>query len=164
MTEEKVSPSRSDFKAQKINNGAWLPEIAEHIHAFCQRAHVEGIQPGNLQTYFAEVAQGKYGMDACEFWLVFENDMPTALACWQVLGLPHIAKVYCFGIYSWGKSSQPVELLADEFVKFGEKWRAIWWSADVVGKKVLKVLNQRMAKRGFTMKESGLINVVWRKQ
>lgn len=153
-----------EYKATKIDNAAWLPEIAEHIHAFCQKAHVEGIQPGNLQTYFAEVAQGKYGMDACEFWMVFEDKRPVAFACWQVLGLPHIAKVYCFGVYSWAKNGKPVELIGDEFVNFGEKWRAIWWSADMVGEKVLRLFNERMKKRGFVMKESNLINVVWRKQ
>jgi len=164
MTEEKVSPSNSDFKAVKINGAAWLPEIAEHIHTFCQRAHIDGIQPGNLQTYFGQVAQGWFGKDACEFWMVFENDMPVAFASWQVNGLPHIAKVYCFAVYSWTQSGKPVELLADEWIKFGERWRAVWWSADVVGRKVLKLLNARLKKRGFTMKESGLINVVWRKQ
>ena len=154
----------AELKAIKIDNAAWLPQIAEHIQRFCQRAHVEGIQASNLQTYFAQVAQGWYGRDAAEFWMVFEDDKPVAFASWQVLGLPHIAKVYCFGVHSWTKNKQAVEMIVDEWIKFGERWKARWWSADFVGKAVLHLFESKMKKRGFEATESGLTNIVFAKQ
>lgn len=154
----------SELKALKINNAAWLPQIADHIEQFCKRAHVDGIQPGNLQTYFAQVAQGVYGRDVSEFWIVLENDKPTAFACWQVLGLPHIAKVYCYGVHSWGKDKQILDILAAEWIKFGQRWNAIWWSADFVGESVARLFTKKMKEHGFEEKRSGLINTVFRRK
>ncbi len=164
MTEEKASPSKSDFKAVKIDNAAWLPQIAEHIHAFCQKAHVDGIQPGNLQTYFAQVVQGFHGRDASEFWMVFDNEKPVAFACWQVNGLPHISKVYCFAVYSWVRDVWPAEMLTDEWIKFGDRWRARWWSDDFVEENVIRLVKAKMKKRGFEAVESGIKNVVFRRE
>jgi len=164
MTEEKTSPSKSDFKAVKIDNGAWMPEIAEHIAAFCKKAHVDGLQPGNLQTYFARVAQGWYGKDAREFWMVFEDgDKPVAFASWLIMDLPHIAKVYCCSAYSWTKDKRAFDLLMDEFIKFGEECNAVWWSSDCVSKAILRLFKAKMTKRGLQTTESGGINVVCRK-
>ncbi len=155
-----------EYKAMKINNAAWLPEIAEHIYAFCRKAHVDGIQPGNLQTYFAQVAQGWFGKDACEFWMVFDNEKPVAFACWQVNGLPHIAKVSCFGIHSWAKDKgQATDMIVDEWVKFGERWNARWWSADFVSRATMRLFESRMKKRGFSAgKESDLVNIVFERR
>lgn len=153
-----------ELKAIKINNAAWLPEIAEHVERFCQKAHVDGIQPGNLQTYFAQVAQGWYGRDVNEFWMVFEGDKPVAFACWQILGLPSIAKTYCLCVYGWTKNRQAVDMLADEWIKFGERWNARYWSADFVGKSVARLVETKMKKRGFQAKESGLINIVYQRK
>lgn len=154
----------NSLKAIKINNAAWLPEISEHIERFCRRAYVDGIQPGNLQTYFAQIAQGWYGKDATEFWMVFEHDWAIAFASWQVLGLPHIAKVYCLAIHSWTKNKRVVDMLADEWIKFGERWNARYWSADFVNKVVQKLVETKMKKRGFEAKESGLINIVYERK
>jgi len=163
MTEEKTSPSKSDFKAVKIDNGAWLPEIAEHIAAFCKKAHVDGIQPGNLQTYFAKVAQGWYGKDATEFWLVFEDGKPVAFASWLIMDLPHIAKVSCSSIYSWTKNKQAIDLLVDEYIKFGEQCNAVWWSLYFINKAVRRLFEIKMKERGFESTESGMVNVICRK-
>lgn len=152
-----------ELKALKINNAAWFPQIAVHIETFCKRAHVDGIQPGNLQTYFAQIAQGWYGKETAEFWMVFEDEKPIAFASWQVLGLPHIAKVYCFCVHSWTKNKQAVDLLADEWINFGKRWNARWWSADLVNKVVMRLVEAKMKERGFEAKESGLTNVTYRK-
>jgi len=164
MTEKKISPSKPDFKAIKIDNAAWMPEIAEHIQRFCQKAHVDGVQPGNLQTYFAQVAQGLHGKHTAEFWMVFEDEKPVAFASWTVLGLPHIAKVYWFALYSWQKTSnEPVELLVDEYIKFGKKWNAVWFGVDLVSKSLVKLITRIANKRGYDVTESGLTHLTMRK-
>jgi hypothetical protein len=149
------------LKAQKINNAAWIPILAPHIEKFCKRAHVDGIQPGNFQTYLAQIAQ--FGGDRAEFWVVFEDDEPVAFAEWEVLGLPHIAKVYCLACNSWTKDKTAVDLLTDEFVKFGQRHRAVWWSADFVGKGNVRLFERKMKQRGFQMLESNVINCVFRR-
>jgi hypothetical protein len=165
MTEKKASPSSSDFRAIKIDNAAWLPQIAEHIATLCKKAHVAGIQPSNLQTYFAQAAQGWFGKDVCEFWMVFENEVtPVAFACWQVSGLPYISRVFCLAIHSWAKSGKPVDLLTDEWIKFGDRWRAAWWAAEFVEDGVERLFKSKMKKRGFGVTESGIKNMVFRRQ
>jgi len=151
------------MKAIQVNNAAWIPLLAEHIEEFCKRAHVDGIQPGNLQTYFAQVAQMGYTFNA-EFWVALDDtDIPCAFACWSVSPLPNIAKVYCIAIHSWTKDIRAADILADEFVKFGERNNAKWWSADFVGKANIRLFINKMGKRGFTGKESGITNVVFRR-
>ena len=149
------------MKAVKINSGAYLPELAEHIVEFCKRAHVDGVQPGNFQTYLAQIAQ--FGGDRAELWVVFEDNIPVAFAVWEVLGLPHIAKVYCLAIHSWTKDRQAVELLTDKFVEFGNKHNAVWWSADFVGKGNVKLFTKKMEARGFQGRDSKLTNCVFRR-
>ena len=156
--------STTTMRAIKINNGAYLPQLAKRVEEFCKRAHISGIQPGNLQTYFAQMAQ--FGGDAREFWVVFEDDKfrkPVAFAAWEVLGLPHISKVYCLACNSWTKNTKAVDLLTDEFVRFGNRHNAVWWSADFVGKGNVRLFKSKMEKRGFKMKESDVINCVFRK-
>ena len=155
--------AKSDLKAIKINNGAWLPVIAEHIEAFCKKAHVDGIQPGNLQTYFAQIAQGWYGRDTTEFWMVFDDNKPVAFAAWFTLGLPHIAKVYCPALYSWQKDSAVVNLLIDEFAKFGKRHNAVWYSADLVSKSLVRLLKKRAGEYGYSFKETGLTHINMRR-
>ena len=152
-----------ELKAVKINNAAWFPEIAEHIERFCQRAHVDGIQPGNLQTYFAQIAQGWYGKDTTEFWMVFEDEKPIAFASWQVLGLPHIAKVSCFAMHSWTKNKQAVNLLVEEYIRFGERWNARWWSVEFINKTMMRLFMVRAKKIGMEGKETQITNTIFRK-
>jgi hypothetical protein len=152
------------MKAVKITNAAWLPMISEEIDKFCKKAHVNGIQSGNLQTFFAQVAQGWMGNTA-EFWAVLNSDKPVAFAMWQALGLPHIAKVYCLALHSWGKKKlEPTNMLLDEYIKFGERWKAVWFSADLINKRLVDTFKHRMGKRGFDMIESNIINVVCRRR
>jgi len=151
------------LKAIRINNAAWIPALAEHIEQFCRRAHVDGVQPGNLQTYFAQVAQLGHTWGA-EFWVVIDDsDQPVAFACWQVSPLPNIAKVYCLAVHSWTKDTTATDLLADEFIKFGDSKNARWWSADFVGKANVRLFKQKMEKRGLSMKESNVINCVFKR-
>ena len=154
MTEEKPS-----YRAVKTNNGAWLPHISEHIERFCKKAHVDGIQPGNLQTYFAQIAQGWYGRDTAEFWMVFDENKPVAFAAWYTLGLPHIAKVYCLAMYSWVKDPEVAGLLMDEFIKFGVRHRAVWWSADLISKPLVRLIRKKAEERGFNLKETDLTHI-----
>jgi hypothetical protein len=152
------------MKAIQVNNAAWIPLLSEHIEEFCRRAHVDGIQAGNLQTYFAQVAQLGHTFHA-EFWVVLNDDnIPCAFASWSVSPLPNIAKVYCLAVHSWTKDIRAADLLADEFVKFGERNNAKWWSADFVGKANIRLFTNKMEKRGFTANESGVTNVVFRRK
>lgn len=153
------------MKAFKINNAVWLPEIAGHIEQFCKRAHVEGIQAGNLQAYFALIAQGAHYGDNFEFWMVFDDsDKPVAFACWQIAGFPNIAKVYCLAMYSWSGEPQAVDMLIDECINFGERKNCVFWSMDAVGKGVAKLFTKKMRERGFIEKQSNLINIVFRRE
>ena len=154
--------AKSDLKAIKINNGAWLPVIAEHIEAFCKKAHVDGIQPGNLQTYFAQIAQGCWYGNS-EFWMVFDEEEPVAFAAWYTLGLPHIAKVYCLAMYSWVKDPEVAGLLMDEFIKFGVRHRAVWFSADLISKPLVRLIKKKAKERGFNLKDSNLTHVIMKR-
>jgi hypothetical protein len=150
-------------KAIRINNAAWIPAISEHIEQFCKRAHVDGIQAGNLQTYFAQIAQMGHTWGA-EFWVVFDDaDKPCAFACWQVSPLPNIAKVYALAIHSWAKGTDAADMLVDEFIRFGEGKNARWWSADFVGKANVKLFKSKLEKKGFSFKESSVINCVFKR-
>lgn len=149
------------MKAVKINNGAYLPVLSMRIEEFCKRAPVDGIQPGNMQTYLAQVAQ--FGGDRCELWVVIDDDKPVAFASWEVNGLPHIAKVYWLAVHSWHGDGEPVQLLTEEFIKFGHKHNAVWWSGDSVGEANARLFTREMEARGFKGSRSKLINMVFRK-
>ena len=150
------------MKAIKITSVAWLPQLAEHIEKLCKRINVPGIHGPN---YYAFIAQGiQFGGNFREFWTIWDEDKPIALAMWSVLGLPHIGKVYCDCMYSWTKDRQPVDMLVDEFIGFAERHRAIWYSADFVSKATVRLFTNRMEAKGFVGGPSGRINLCGRRK
>jgi hypothetical protein len=153
----------SDFKALKINNAAWLPQIGEHIETFCRKINVDGIYAPNLYAFFAQTIQ--FGNNLSEFWVTFDKEnKPQAFGHWTVLGLPHIATVYMGYVHSWEKDKMAARILLDEYIKFGEKHNAVWYSYNPITKAAFRYLESVLEKKGFTIKDTGIINAIARRK
>lgn len=150
------------MKAIKITNAEWLPAIGKEIEDFTKKAHVDGIHGPNCYAFVARTVQ--YGGDAAEFWVVFDNDLPVAFAHWHVLDLPHIAKVYCHALYSFAKNREATEMLFDEYIKFGIKHNAVWYSADFINKITARLFTSLCKKKGIEAKETGIVNMIGRRK
>jgi hypothetical protein len=154
------------MKAIKITNAEWLPVIGKEIEDFTRKAHIDGIHGPNYYAFVARTVQ--YGGEAAEFWVVFDNDDPVGFGHWHVLDLPHIAKVYCHALNTWAtapkQKHKTIELLVDEFRKFGVKHNAVWYSADFINKTTKNTVEKYCNRLGYDVKESGVVNVIIRKK
>ena len=121
MAEEaaEVVAAKPVFNAVKINNPLWVGELAPIIQSYVERLKIQSITYETLYTYFTGIVQN--GGNLAEFWVVFADKEPVAFACWYVRSLPYRGSVFFDHIYSWNRMSEPVGLLIDEYVKFGNR-------------------------------------------
>jgi len=148
------------MEAIKIDNGLYVQKLREPIKKFCRIVNIGGFLPENFAAYLSKVCQ--FGGDVSEFWVVFEDNAyqkPIAFATWNILGEPHTCSVYCQAIHAWsGDTTQACELLLKEFVKFGDKHNATFWSCDVVGEARERLFSKRAKGLGFKYLSSNVIN------
>ena len=149
------------MKAVKITNAEWLPTVGQHFDDYCKKIKIMGMHSPNFYAYCARVVQ--FGGNLSEFWMVFDGEIPVAFAMWNVMDLPHSSKVFCGAIYSWAKDRAATETLIDEYIKFGQKHNAVWYSGSAHSKGVVRLFNSIFKKKGFDVMESKAIHVVWRK-
>jgi len=150
------------MKAIKISNVAWLPQIGEHIQSFCNKIDVDGIHAPNLYAFFVNTIQ--FGRDVSEFWVSFDEDnKPKALAHWTISPPPHIGTVYMGFLHSWSKDKQAARILLDEYLKFGEKHNAVWYTYNPISPAHLRYLTSVLKKKGYTVKDTGIFNIVSRR-
>lgn len=154
------------MKAVKINNGAYLPELAPYIENFCKEVGLEGMYPANWQAFFAQTAQ--FGGEHSEFWVVYEDDdmlQPCAFAMWYTMALPNISKVYCQAIHAWGKqSAKACEALLLKFAEFGKKHRAIWWSCDLATDSRVRLFRKLAKKHGYVVLDKQTAHCTFRRK
>ncbi len=139
-----------------------MPALAEHIEIFSKQIKVHGLFGPNLFAYLSQVVQ--FGGDNQEFWVVFDDmDEPIGFSCWVVQGLPHVAKVYMGFIHTWAKPGAATKLLGDEYMKFGDKHNAVWYTYDPVSERHYKVLERYLKARGHVLERTGTINCISRR-
>ena len=151
-----------EFKAQKITNPLYLGQIGPLIDKFNKKIKVVGITYESLYTYFSQNVQ--FGSDRAEFWVVYEKDKPVGFASWFVRGLPHTGKVCCDFLCSSNRKREPVELLVDEFEKFGLRHRAPLYEAYAINEELFRVHRLAATRKGYEVTRMKTVNFVGRKQ
>jgi len=142
------------MKAVKITNPIWLGEIAPRIKDFIDRIiKMRGYTYETLYTYLANTIQ--FGGDRGEFWVVLHDNKPVAFASWYVKPLPWSGAVHLETIYKWGGGHDVVKILADEFIKFGQKHKAPVLTAGSYNKAVIKLLERGCKKMGYSCSDTG---------
>jgi hypothetical protein len=106
----------------------------------------------------------QYGGDTVEFWVVQDGNETVAFALWSVRPLPYVGTVYCHFIHSWNRAREPVELLLDEFIKFGTKNNCLYYQADSLSEGLFRVFRKAASKRGYELEKTGVINFLGRKK
>ena len=150
------------MKAVKISNAAWLPQIGEHIQNFCNKINIDGIYAPNLFAFFSNAIQ--FGGNVSEFWVSFDEDnKPWAFAHWTVSPPPHVATVYMGFLHSWSKDKKAARILLDEYLKFGKRSNAVFYLYSPISKAHLRYLTSVLEKRGYTVKDTGVMNIISRK-
>ena len=153
------------MKAVKITNAEWLPalaSIAKPIQDFVTKVKIPGVHGPGLGYYLEQTAQ--WGGNVRELWVVMEDNEPVAFAHWVALGMPHTAKVHCDVIYSWKKKTKAVELLIKEFIEFGKRCKAVWYSTDMYNEKIERVFKLHAQKHNMQVKHTGTTNVIFRRR
>jgi hypothetical protein len=154
------------MKVMKLTNPLYIGEIAPLILSFYNKvkktSEYEGISYETLHAYLVQAIQ--FGGDFNEVWVALDDkDVPVGFAKWHVCGLPHFGKVYVEFLYSKLKDKIVSVELIKEFVKFGEKNRASWYSFDAVNPNVAKALMRISEEVGVHSKETGIVNFIGRK-
>lgn len=146
------------MKAIKITEPRWLPLIAMKVNALSRKVPTKGVTYESLIVFLQQVIQ--FGGDNSELWAVFSNGKPVAFGRWEVRLLPHVGKVYGDCFYSWARSQKPMELLIDEFIKFGKNKRATLYEMDITDERVYKHIEKIAKKKGATLERQNRINCI----
>ncbi len=154
-----------EFKALKITSPLFLGQMGPLIDKFNKIIKVQGITYESLYTYFAQNIQ--FGGDRVEFWIVYtgkeEGENPIAFASWFVKGLPYTGMVCCDFLYSSNRMREPVELLHEEFEKFGLKHRAPLYEAYAISEELFRVHKLAATRKGYEITRLKTVNFVGRK-
>jgi hypothetical protein len=145
----------------KITNPLWIGQIGPSIQKYAEQLKNPTITYESLHTYFT--SQVQFGGKVSEFWVAQSGDETIAFAHWVVKALPSVATAYLTNIYSWNRMREPVQMLIDQFEKFGKENRCIYYEADVVNEAVYKVCHKAAVKRGYNLEKTGRINFLGRK-
>jgi hypothetical protein len=151
------------MKAIKVTNPEWLPEIGEQINDFCKKTALPGLHGPNL---FAHIAYDiiQRGGDVAEFYVVFNEDQPIAFAEWMMMALPNVGKVYMPYLHTWKKERACFSMLLKEFIKFGERHRAVWYVYDPLNEKLHDILKLQLKKNGHKLIDSKIIHCLSRRE
>ena len=151
-----------EFKALKITNLLYLGQIGPIIDKFNKKINIEGVTYESLYSYFAQNIQ--FGGDRVEFWVVYGDETPVGFANWSVRGLPYIGRVCCNYLYSSNRMREPVELLVNEFEKFGLKHRAPLYEAYAITEELFRVHKLAATRKGYEVTRLKTVNFVGRKK
>ena len=154
-----------DLKTLKIDNPLYIGQIAPLVHQFFKRVEknpsIKGISYESLTSYFTNIIQ--YGQEMAEFHIVLDNDKPVAFAMWRVLGIPHYGISFCEYIYNSTKTNEPMEMLCEEFIKYGEKRNTPYYGFLAINKAVARRLTTISKQFNLTLENTGLINFIGRR-
>lgn len=154
-----------DLKTQKIDNPLYIGQVAPLVYQFFKRVErnpsIKGISYESLTTYFTNIIQ--FGGDMSEFHVVIGDNKPVAFAMWRVLGPPHYGVSFCEYIYNITKTSEPMEMLCKEFIKFGEKHNTPYYGFMTVNDAVARRLKSYALKYNYELSDMGIRNFIGRK-
>jgi hypothetical protein len=127
------------MRVQRITNPIWLGAIAPNIQAFTKKLDMPTMDYETLYVYFVNSIQvGALS----EFWVAVDDDnKPCAFAHWLVRGLPFRGVVLMDFVYNWG-SKDAIPALIDEFIKFGQTKRAMYYEGHCINERVLRLFNR----------------------
>ncbi|MFX0194554.1 MAG: hypothetical protein ACFFCW_00405 [Candidatus Hodarchaeota archaeon] len=153
------------MKVLKITNPLYVGRIAPLILKFYNRVKetsgmYEGITYETIYAYLARTAQ--YGGELAEVWVAYDGDTPVGFACWKVMDLPHIGKVYCDCLYNDVRNQKAIKGLYEEFINFGKRHRAPLYQFDALNEKVGEHFVRVADKLGVDFKDSGAKNYIGR--
>ena len=153
-----------DLKLFKITNPLYIGQVGPLIQQFFKRIErnpsVKGISYESLYTYFTNVVQ--FGGESAEFHVVAKDDIPVAFAEWRILTAPHYGTVFWEYVYNSTQTDGPVLLLGDEFVKYGKKHNAPYYSFTAINDKVAKAILKSGKKCNLDLENTGIINFIGR--
>ncbi len=153
----------SKFELIKISNPNWLGVLGPQIKVFADKINLPTITYETLYTYFLRTIQ--HQGDIAQFWVVNDTDNNTvAFAHWYVCDLPHRGLVFCDFIHSWNRMREPIQMLVDEFYKFGVKKHAPLYKGTALNESVFRVFRKAASKRGFELNKTTLIDFIGRKK
>ena len=154
-----------DLKTLKINNPLYIGQIAPLVQMFFKRVEknpsIKGVSYESLTTYFTNIIQ--FGGEMAEFHVVMD-DKPIAFGMWRVLGPPHYGVSFCEYIYSSVKSNEPMELLCEEFVKYGKKHNTPYYGFLAINNAVSRRLIQISKQFNIDLEDMGVHNFIGRKK
>jgi len=159
------------MKTVKITNAEWLEreeQIYSAIENFAKKIHIDGIHISTYASYVRYFAVWQGG-DVHEFWCVFnDKEEVVGFGHWYVMGPPHIQKVYCQSLYAWSQGPkekhEAIQMLMEEYIKFGKKNKAIWYSSDFINRQVASTVIKYADRLGYDARETGMINVIMRRK
>lgn len=145
----------------QITNPNWLGYLGPHIKTFIERTNLPTMTYETLYTYFSQSVQNP--AVPSEFWVVKKGEEIVAFAHWYVCGLPHRGVVFCDFIHSWNRMREPVQMLFDEFIKFGQKNRCVIYKGTALNEAVFRVFRKAASKRKYNFEKTSLIDCLGRK-
>ena len=151
-----------EVKAIKITNPLYLGNIGPMIDKFNKKIQIPGVTYESLYSYFAQNIQ--LGGDKAEFWVVYEDEKAVGFGNWFLRGLPHIGKVCCDFLYSSNRMREPVELLINEFEKFGLKFKAPIYEAYAINEELFRVHRLAATRKGYEITRLKTVNFLGRKK
>jgi len=149
-------------KLIQITNPHSVGVLGPQINKLTKQVNLPTITYESLYTYFTNSVQ--FGRGVSEFWVACnQENEPLAFAHWMVRGSPHMGLAYLDFIYSWNRMREPVDLLLNEFIQFGQKNNCIYFKGDVINEAVFRVFRKAASKRGFQLNKTSTINFLGRK-
>lgn len=152
------------MKLQKITNPLWLPAIAPKVDEFAREINSPAVSYQSLFMYFQQAVQYGQNMPTQnEFWVVVDdNNEPQAFAHWYVCGLPQAGMVFCDFVYSWIKDRKPIELIMQEFIKFGKRNRCTLYDGMALDEKRYRLFRRLFAKYNMNVERKDYVNFIGR--
>ena len=150
-----------DFKLIKITQPEWLGYLAPQIKVFAEKLGQKTITYETLYTYFLKTIQ--HGGEIAEFWVVFKEDEPIAFAHWFVSSLPHRGLVSCDYVNSWNRMREPIEMLLEKFIEFGQERNAPLYAGTAINETIFRVFRKAFAKVGLRAERQEWVEFVGRR-
>ena len=139
------------MKAVKITRPMWIGEIGPQIASYVKKINYPNITYESLYNSLATMVQ--HGGDKAEVWAVIDDNKPLCFASWYVSSPPEISTAFWDHIYKWVSESEPVLLLADEFLEFAKRNRCEFMRCRANNKKVSGLFKKYAVDKNIDVEE-----------
>ena len=152
------------MKVIKITNPLYIGQVAPLIQQFFKRIDgnpsIKGVSYESLYTYFTNIVQ--FGGETAEFHVALKEDNPVAFGEWRILTAPHYGTVFCEYLYNSSNTNGPVLALCNEFIEYGKRHNAPYYSFTAVNQQIAKVLLKSAKKCNLDFSSTGILNFIGR--